>query len=66
MYREGIFDDFMVVQNLAPGWREVLDSYGVDTAIIIPDSPLDYALAHEADWDTAYKDDVSIVYRKAR
>jgi hypothetical protein len=56
----------MLVQETKPGWREVLDKYGVDLALFPPGSPLDYALAHESDWQVAYKDNVSVIYRKAR
>ncbi len=66
MYREGVFEDFMLVQETRPGWREVLDKYRVDLALFPPGSPLDYALAHESDWQVAYKDNVSVIYRKAR
>ena len=66
MYREGVFEDFMLVQETKPGWREVLDKYGVDLALFPPGSPLDYALAHESAWKVAYKDNVSVIYRKAR
>jgi hypothetical protein len=64
MYREHIFDDFMTVQNVAPPWREVLARYNVNLAIIIPGSPLDYALAHEQAWKVAYKDDMAVIYRR--
>jgi hypothetical protein len=66
MYREGIFDDFITVQDIKPGWRDVLDRYGVDLALFPPGSPLDYALAHEDGWGVAYKDDLSVIYRRAR
>ncbi|MBF6612640.1 MAG: hypothetical protein IVW55_05870 [Chloroflexi bacterium] len=64
MYREGIFDDFMTMQNVAPQWRETLAKYKVDLVAIIPGSPLAYALAHEPGWKVAYKDGVSVVYSK--
>jgi len=66
MYREGILDDFIVAQDTKPGWREVLDKYGVDLAVFPPGSPLDYALSYEDGWQVAYKDDVSVIYRKVR
>ena len=66
MYREGIFEDFISAQDTKPGWREVLDNYGVDLAVFPPGSPLDYALAHEDVWEVAYRDDVSVIYRRTR
>jgi hypothetical protein len=64
MYREGIFDDAMTVQNVAPQWRETLTRYGVNLVITDPGTPLSYALSHEQGWTAAYKDSVSVVYRK--
>ena len=64
MYREGIFDNFITVQNVAPGWREVLSHYAVDLALIAPDTPLDYALAHEPGWSREYKDAAAVIYSK--
>jgi hypothetical protein len=66
MYRVGIFDDFMVVQNVAPPWREVLTRYDVNVAMIIRGGSLDYALAHEPGWSLAYKDDAAVIYRHAK
>ncbi|MFL5735035.1 MAG: hypothetical protein ACJ78Q_17905, partial [Chloroflexia bacterium] len=62
MYREGIFDDFMTVQNVAPSWRELLARYDVNFVMIVPGSPLDYALAHEPGWKAVYKDGAAVVY----
>lgn len=64
MYREGIFDDFMVVQNVGVPWRSILDRYGVNTVIWPPGTPLDYALAHEPGWHVGYRDSIAIVYQK--
>ncbi len=64
MYREGIFDDFMTVQNVAPRWRETLDHYRVNLVILQQGTPLGYALDHEPGWKVGYKDDVSVVYQK--
>jgi hypothetical protein len=64
MYREHIFDDFMTVQSVAPPWREVLARYNVNLVLIIPGSPLDYAMAHEPAWKVAYKDDAAVIYRR--
>jgi hypothetical protein len=64
MYREGIFDDFITVQSVQPGWRETLDRYGVNLALLPHDTPLGYALDREPGWRVAYKDDVAVIYEK--
>ncbi len=66
MYREGVFDDFITVQNVASPWRQVLARYGVNLVIISPGSPLDNVLAHEPGWAVASKDSVSVIYRKGK
>jgi hypothetical protein len=65
-YREVIFDDHMILQNTAPGWREVLDKYDINLVVVSPDNPLAYALSNEDDWQAAYSDDASVVYRKGQ
>jgi hypothetical protein len=64
MYREGIFDDFIAVQSVQPGWRETLARYGVNLAILRRDTPLGYALDHEPGWRQTYKDAVSVIYER--
>lgn len=64
MYREGVFDDFIIAQNAAPHWREALARYNVNLVILPHDTPLGYALDHEAGWKVGYKDDVSVIYQK--
>lgn len=65
MYREGIFDDYMVVQNTSPGWREILTRYNVDLIVVPPDRPIAYAIAHEPGWRVTFKDHTSVVYEKS-
>lgn len=65
MYRVGIFEDSVVIQNAGSGWREALDKYGVNTAITLAGGPLDYALAHDKGWVAGYHDRLATVYRKA-
>lgn len=64
MYREGVFDDFIRVQNVSPQWREALDRYRVNLVILPHDTPLGYALDHESGWKVGYEDGVSVVYQK--
>ena len=66
MYREGIFEDHITLQNAAPGWRETLARYDIDLVLTMPGSPLDYALAREGEegWEVGFRDAVGVVYRK--
>jgi hypothetical protein len=52
------------VQNVAPGWREILTQYDVNLVIISSNTSLDYALAHDTTWHVGYRDDTAVVYQK--
>ncbi len=64
VYRGPVFEDFITVQNVDVGWREILARYGVNLVIIQRGSALDYALAHEPGWRVGYRDSISVVYQK--
>jgi hypothetical protein len=62
MYRERVFDDYMAITHLAPGWRARLGRYGVDTVLIRSGCALDDALAHEPGWRVLHRDALAVVY----
>lgn len=64
MYRERVFDDYMAITGVAPGWRERLDRYGVTTVLVRPDAALAYALSREAGWRRTFEDPLAVVYRR--
>jgi hypothetical protein len=64
MYRERVFDDYMAISRLSPGWRDRLDCYGADVALIRTDSPLAEALAYEPDWRPVHRDELAMVYTR--
>lgn len=66
MYREGIFEDFITVQEVRPGWREVLSRYNITHTLIVPGGSLDYALSRDPGWKVVFKDRVSVIYRKIK
>jgi hypothetical protein len=64
MYRERVFGDYVAIADLAPGWRERLDRYGVDTVLIRSRSALADALDHEPGWRRSFRDATAVVYRR--
>lgn len=64
MYRDRVFKDYKDITDLAPGWRERMERYGVDTVLIRADSALADALEHEPGWRRSYRDRLAVVYRK--
>jgi hypothetical protein len=55
-YPDGVWRDFVAVVGLQARWRAVLDSYGVDAALVAVGTPLDQALSATGDWRAAYRD----------
>ena len=69
--RTDLFDDDFLHQYLSiylgeEGWQEKLDAFGVNLALIEPDSGLARAMTQEPAWKTVYVDDVAVVYARAR
>jgi hypothetical protein len=54
--------DYRTLIRAAPGWRDLLDRYGVETAVLPPASGLARALAGDPAWRAAGADRVSVVY----
>lgn len=48
--------------NGAPGWQEVLETYGVDWVLVDVERPLAQLLAESSDWVERYRDDVAVVF----
>ena len=49
---------------LKPGWRELLDAYGIDVAILDRARPLAEALIVDPQFATLYRDDEAVVVRR--
>lgn len=63
-YGEGLIREFNEVDELNPGWEDVLRKYDVGWTILPPKHPLSNLLALRADWEPAYKDDVAVIYTR--
>jgi hypothetical protein len=62
MYGDAFVAEYMQVINLQPGWQAVLDKYGVDMAILKPNTPLARELA--TSWRTVFSGDVEVVFER--
>ena len=56
MYPKPVVDDFVLLQQGRPGWRDALDRRGVDLVLWPKSQPLANVLAESADWRTLYQD----------
>jgi hypothetical protein len=61
-YGETLFQDYISIFSLAPGWDRILARYGVAWAIVPPRSPLARALqAQTPPWPVAYADGAAVI-----
>jgi hypothetical protein len=57
-----ILDEYFAVRDIRPNWREVLDRFGVDSAIVGSGSPQDTLLAVAAGWRECYRDVKNVIF----
>jgi hypothetical protein len=55
-YPEKVWDAYIIINRLRPGWRRVLASSRVDTVVAGRDAPLDQALEAAGGWRAAFTD----------
>lgn len=60
-FGEDLLREYGVLVEQKPGWRDVLESHGVQLAILPPDSPLAMALREDQEWLGWYADEVAVV-----
>ena len=56
MYPKPVVDDFVLLQQGHPGWREVLDRRSIDLVLWPNNLPLTGFMAQSPDWRTLYTD----------
>ena len=57
--------DYRTLLAAGPGWQELLDRYGFETALLPRDWPLRSLLEHQAGWRRIYSDDVAVLFERA-
>jgi hypothetical protein len=62
-YGDTLFNQYIQVWNLEPGWREVMRRHGIDLAIVSPSSRLAHELAEHQGWTTWYCDSTAVILR---
>ena len=60
-YRRGVFDDYVRVHRFQPGWREVLDRYGIQTVLMENGMGVAQALSADPNWWAVYRDRQAVV-----
>jgi hypothetical protein len=62
-YGDKLFDEYVQVYNLEPGWRDIMRRHGIDVAIIPPSSRLAHELAEDQGWTAWYCDSTAVILR---
>ncbi len=63
-YGDKLFHEYIQIWNLDHGWRDVMDRWGIDLAVIPPASRLAEELVRDQGWGTWYCDSTAVVLRK--
>ena len=66
-WREGeeyVFEDYLTVTRLKPGWEEVLEKYNISYFLIKSDSVLSQALKVHPGWKVIYEDETATIFGK--
>jgi hypothetical protein len=62
-YGEKLFQEYIQIWNLDPGWRDVMQRWGVTVALVPPRSRLAHELAGDLGWSTWYCDSTAVILR---
>jgi hypothetical protein len=60
-YGEALTQEYLDVQDVKPGWRDVLDRYDVQWILFPSDSALEQVLIASGNWDTVYRDSMAVI-----
>jgi len=61
-YGRELIEEFNTVDDVKPGWEQVLNKYHVGWTLLPPKHPLNSLLALHPDWKRVYADDVAVIY----
>jgi hypothetical protein len=62
-YGEKLFQEYIQIWNLDPGWQDVMQRWGVTVALVPPRSRLAHELAGDLGWSTWYCDSTAVILR---
>ena len=65
VYGNAVFSDYLAVNGLAPGWRQVLDRYQPDAVLFPTGHPLVALLANDPGWRVASTDRMATLLVRA-
>ncbi len=65
-YGDSIMREYVEIHQLNPGWRTKLAAWRIDLALLITESPLADALAHEPGWRILYCDSTAVLFTRGQ
>jgi hypothetical protein len=65
-YGDQVFNEYIQIQNLEPGWRDIMKRRGIDVALVPPQSRLAHELARDHGWQVWYCDSTAVILRGGR
>jgi hypothetical protein len=63
-YGEKLFDEYIKVWNLEPGWRDVLKRWDITLALVPPDSRLADQMVRDGEWRPWYCDSTAVLLQR--
>ncbi len=65
-YGDDFEEKYIDILNVSDGWEKTLASFGVDTILMPPKTPLAGALKESSRWHKVYDDGIAVVYSHAQ
>jgi hypothetical protein len=65
LYGDGLLRQFKTAMQLRTGWRDVLDSWKVETVLLPPSCALAQALLLDPSWHATYSDSKAVILLRA-
>jgi hypothetical protein len=62
-YGDSLFDEYVKVWNLEPGWRDVMRRHGINTVLVPPGTRLAHELVGDLGWKVWYCDSTAVILR---
>lgn len=63
LFTRQVIDSYTKIGSLHPGWREEMTRWGINLAVLRPQTMLARTLTDEPDWSVWYRDETAVVFR---
>jgi hypothetical protein len=63
-FGDPLYEEFAKVRRLAPGWRDILERWNIELALLGPRTSLAHELSRDSRWSPWYCDSVAVILRR--